>query len=342
MPKPRRLLVDLQSTPYYHCISRCVRRAYLCGDDALTGKNFDHRKQWLIDRMKTLARVFAVDICSYSTMSNHFHLVLRIDADRGRRLSDEQVVEHYGAVFPKVVKKLMKVSESERQRLISMWRERLWNLSWYMRCLNESIARQANREDGCSGRFWEGRFRSQALLDEGALLTCMSYVDLNPIRAGIADSLEASQFTSIRERLLAAADEACNRGTESGQGREPSWGLGQLLPFMVAANPVRVSGSWTRQPLPMHFEDYVALLRETAGGIGRQAGEDAEFTRSTASLLEQVGLSPERFAQSVREFGRSFFTMVGETHRIEAESERRGYRRRPGLRAARKLYRGAA
>ena len=197
MPKPRRLLVDLQSTPFYHCISRCVRRAYLCGDDPLTGMNFDHRKQWLIDRMKTLARIFAIDICSYSTMSNHFHLVLRIDADRGRRLSDEQVVERYGGVFPKAVKKLKKVSESERHRLISLWRERLWDLSWYMRCLNEAIARQANREDGCSGRFWEGRFRSQALLDEGALLTCMSYVDLNPIRAGIADSLEASEFTSI-------------------------------------------------------------------------------------------------------------------------------------------------
>ncbi len=342
MPKPRRLLVDLQSTPYYHCISRCVRRAYLCGDDALTGKNFDHRKQWLIDRMKTLARVFAIDICSYSTMSNHFHLVLRIDAERGRLLSDEEVVEHYAGVFPKAVKKLKKVSESQRQRLISMWRERLWNLSWYMRCLNEAIARRANREDECSGRFWEGRFRSQALLDEGALLTCMSYVDLNPIRAGIVDSLEASEFTSIRERLLAAAGAAGKGGTEAGPRRELPWESGELVPFAVAGVPSSTSGRWSQQPLPMHFEDYVAVLRETAGVIRREAGEEAELTRSTALVLERVGLSPERFAESVREFGGTFFTMVGETHRIEAESERRGYRRRLGLRAARKLYRGAA
>lgn len=358
MPKPRRLLVDLHSTPFYHCISRCVRRAYLCGNDPLTGMNFDHRKQWLIDRMKTLARIFAIDICSYCTMSNHFHLVLRIDADRGRRLSDEQVVEHYGGVFPEAVKKLKRVPESERQRLISLWRERLWDLSWYMRCLNEAIARQANREDGCTGRFWEGRFRSQALLDEGALLTCMSYVDLNPIRAGIADSLEASEFTSIRERLLAAAAKAATKegaaateeaaevrsesGTESGLVQGAPWQPGKLLPFAVGVVPANVAGPWCRRPLPMQFEDYVALLRETAGVIRRNAGEEAELTRRTASALERVGLSADRFAESVREFGRSFFTMVGESHRIEAESERRGYRRRLGLRAARKLYRRAA
>jgi REP element-mobilizing transposase RayT len=338
VPKPRRLLVDLDSTPYYHCINRCVRRAYLCGDDPLTGTNFDHRKQWLVDRMKTLAGVFAVDICSYSMLSNHFHLVLRIDAERGRNLSDAQVVERYGKLFPKVAKRIEKAAPGERARLISLWRERLWNLSWYMRCLNEAIARRANQEDGCTGRFWEGRFRSQALLDEGALLTCMSYVDLNPIRAGIADSLEASEFTSIRERLLAAAKAEQTPGAPA---TRPEWQAGELVPFAEEGSPPATSARWSQQPLPMRFEDYVLLLRET-GGIVRpeRVGDDA-LTGAAGSILEELGLSPSGFAQSVRDFARSFFTMVGERHRIEAETKRRGYRRQLGLRAARKLYRAA-
>ena len=71
MTRARQQLIDLSATPYYHVISRCVRRAYLCGEDKLTGKNFNHRRQWLVDRVKLLSDVFAIDIAAYAIMSNH-------------------------------------------------------------------------------------------------------------------------------------------------------------------------------------------------------------------------------------------------------------------------------
>ena len=82
-----------------------------------------------------------------------------------------------------------------------MLRTRLADLSWFMKCLAEPVARAANAEDGCKGRFWEGRFKVQLLCDERALLAAMAYVDLNPIRAGMADALADADHTSIQRRL---------------------------------------------------------------------------------------------------------------------------------------------
>ena len=209
MPQARYRLVDNQTTPYYHCISRCVSRAFLCGRDRFSGKNFDHRKQWILDRIKHLSSVFAIDVCAYAIMSNHFHLVLHIDVDQAGAWTFDEVIDHWLALYkgPEVAHKY-KVGEPIRaldqealSDLVVLWRARLSDLSWYMHCLNETIARMANEEDKCTGRFWEGRFRSQALLDAAALVSCMAYVDLNPIRAGMSESLAESEFTSIQERL---------------------------------------------------------------------------------------------------------------------------------------------
>ena len=191
MTLARRALVSLESTPYYHCVSRCVRRAFLCGDDSYSQQNFDHRRQWILDRMKQLTDVFSIGIASYAIMSNHYHVIVRIDRDQVLQWSDDEVIERWLSLFAGNVivnrwrsgERLSKAEESVVKKVISTWRQRLYDLGWFMRCLNEHVARLANQEDGCKGRFWEGRYKSQALLDEKALLTCMSYVDLNPIRA---------------------------------------------------------------------------------------------------------------------------------------------------------------
>ncbi len=209
MPEPRYRQVSLEDTPYYHCISRCVRRAFLCGSDPVTGFDFEHRRQWIVDRIKLMCSVFAVDLCAYAILSSHYHIVVRINVDAVRQWSDEEVASRWMQVFsgPPLMHQYLKnvsLTESELKNvseLFATWRARLGDLSWFMRCINEPIARTANREDHCTGSFWEGRFKSQALLDERALLACMAYVDLNPIRASMAKTPEKSDYTSIQERI---------------------------------------------------------------------------------------------------------------------------------------------
>ena len=211
MTRPRSALVSLTDTPWYHVVNRCVRRAFLCGQDAATGQNFDHRRGWIETRIRELASVFTIDVAAYAVMSNHYHVVLRVDSARARALDDEAVLRRWTQLFtgPLLVQRYLSVlrvqmgpAELDKvHEFAELYRQRLFDLSWFMRVLNESIARQANAEDDCTGRFWEGRFKSQALLDEQALLAAMAYVDLNPIRAGMAESLQGSEHTSIKARL---------------------------------------------------------------------------------------------------------------------------------------------
>ena len=210
MPTPRKKLISLESTPYYHVMGRCVRRGYLCGEDATTGKNYEHRRQWIVNRLALLSEVFAIDVLAYAVMQNHYHVVIRVNSKAGRSLSNTEVMDRWSKLYglPIVLSQfkagsLPKDDVPRAQQLIDIRRRRLLDISWFMKSLNEYIARLANAEDVCTGAFWEGRFKSQALLDEKALLTCMSYVDLNPIRAKIAETPEESEYTSIQLRCNA-------------------------------------------------------------------------------------------------------------------------------------------
>jgi len=175
MTKAREEQVCLEATPFYHCYVRCVRRAFLCGDDYSTGENYDHRKQWIVSRLKFLSYVYAIDICAYAVMSNHYHVVLHVDEARADQWTDKEVVERWlqlyngNALINRWLQSASTMGEAELDKvseIIELWRTRLCDISWFMRGVNETIARMANAEENCKGRFWEGRFKSQALLDE--------------------------------------------------------------------------------------------------------------------------------------------------------------------------------
>jgi hypothetical protein len=209
MTYPRSHLVSDNEPGFYHVASRCVRRAFLCGKDRNTGKNFEHRRQWIESRILELADCFSVSIYSYAVMSNHFHVVLHVDPQHAESLSDEEVARCWLAAFPgrlkhdgspKLEQQHLQTIVGNPERILEL-RKRLGSLSWFMKALNEPIARRANKEDDCKGKFWESRFKCQALLEPHAVLSCMAYVDLNPARAALCDALIDSDHTSIQRRL---------------------------------------------------------------------------------------------------------------------------------------------
>jgi len=203
MTTARSQLVDLNVTRYYHCISRCVRRAFLCGE------GFEHRRQWIENRIEMLAGHFAVSVCGFAVMGNHLHLLVRLDPATADDWSNEEVARRWLAVYPprtanlnkpKIVKMLVEEILND-EKLVAKYRQRLADLGWFMKALKEPLARMANKEDDCKGTFWESRYKSIAILDEEALLATCAYIDLNPVAAGMAATPETSRHTSVRQRV---------------------------------------------------------------------------------------------------------------------------------------------
>jgi hypothetical protein len=203
MASLRSRCVDETLTPWYHCISRCVRRLSLCGGQ------FVHRKQWIEDRLRELVGIFSVECAGFAVMDNHLHLLLRLDSRKAERWSEDEVVRRWFCLFPlRDTAGAPLQASAARIRLFaadSEWvekiRRRLANLGWFMKCLKEPLARKANREDGNTGALWEARYKSIAVHDEASLIATAAYIDLNPLAAGVAPTPEKSHHTSLRIRL---------------------------------------------------------------------------------------------------------------------------------------------
>ena len=203
MTVARMNLVDLDVTRYYHCVSRCARGAFLCGE------GLERRGQWIEDRIKLLAENFAVSVCGFTVLRNKFHVLVRVDPGVVDTWSDEDAVKRWLAVYPptksdasdpKVMQQLVKETVTDKAT-VTMYRERLQDLSWFMKALKEPLSRMANKEDGCKGAFWEGRYKTIAILDEEALLATCAFVDLSQVAAETAATPEASPYTSVRLRV---------------------------------------------------------------------------------------------------------------------------------------------
>ncbi len=363
MPRQARSeYLDPNTVQVIHGVQRCVRRAFLCGSDNASGNSFEHRRGWVRQRLEFLASVFGIDCLTYTVLSNHLHLILRTRPDVVATWSDDDVARRWLRLFP--VRRLEDGSAAEPAgseiatvtgnpgRLAEV-RRRLSDVSWWMRCLAENIARRANREDQCSGRFWEGRFKAQLLLDEASLLACAAYVDLNPVRAALANSLEESEYTGAKDRIDDLLDQqpqasgtkdknvrqrkewqATRAWERSRRPRKSGW-MSPLEIQETAGSPGPDASPCGRRAslrgfMSMSLPQYLELLDWT----GRQLHSRGRgsIPAELAPILERLGLEVGGWCDLVKKFGKLFKRAAGNAEQLATEAARRGqsYLQAPG------------
>ena len=338
-----------------HVLNRTVRRCFLMGDDPLTGKNYDHRKQWLEDQLRRLAAQFGIDLLCHAVLSNHFHLVLRSRPDVVAEWSDTEVARRWMLLCPLRKDESGNAAEPTEGELnvirkdpvrLSEIRSRLSDISWWMRLLSQNIAQRANRDDKEVGKFWQARYRAVRLLDETSLLACAAYVDLNPIRAAMAGTLEQSEYTSVKHRVEALKREVKGK---KGVGRSKRRVLGGCLPDGYLA-PLSINERRDRTGpcvhtqgarasdkgfLSMPVASYVELLDWTARQMVR--GKRGSTPAGARPVFERLGISEQTWCVLVKDFGRLFYAVAGQPQSIDAHRSRRGNHRYKTRRATREL-----
>lgn len=336
MTKSRKQQISLDATPFYHCVSRCVRRAFLCGHDQLTGRSYEHRHHQIEHDVLRLGSIFFIDVAAFAVLSNH--LVLHVNRPGCMNESPKSIARRWHSVFSgnTVSTKFLNdeaMEPYEREAIdtyIDLWRGRLHIISWFMKALNEKIARQANKEDDCTGHFWESRFKSQALLDEKAVLSCMAYVDLNPIRAAMATTPEDSDHTSIQLRINYWKEKSKQTDNAHAEDEQETLQPKSLLPF--AGNP--------RQPmpagLPFNLIDYIQLIDWT----GRQIRDDKRGSIATGAppILRRLNIAPDHWEELCTHFEKRFKGIAGSSHSIKQSISSFGLTRQTNTSNAHRLF----
>jgi hypothetical protein len=334
MATPRSRLVNPTITRWYHCISRCVRQAFLLAEGP------ENRKGWIENRLKELADIFAITVGGFSILDNHLHVLLRLDPEVAAGWSDEDVVRRWGRLYPPRGKdrQVLPVSDAWVQERLSRpgWvakaRERLQSLSWFMKCLKEPLARMANRQDKKKGAFFDERFKSIAILDEEALLATSVYIDLNPVAAKMDQAPETSTHTSIKQRVehveaqgriadLAAALEGSVAGSRAASGLEESlW----LCPI---EDRRRLDSKREGMIEGFSLGSYLLVVDYT-GRLYRK--EKAAISAELAGVFDRLGCTGERWSARMEKLGQGrllgrFF--AGSKAKLQEIAERLGLRR---------------
>ena len=314
-----------------------------------TGRDYSYRKDWVRQRLEALASVFAIDVLDHAVMENHVHTILRNRPDIAKKWTKREVVERWLRLCRKCLRLLDLPEREDVEKVlqtkgrVDVLRRRLSNISWFMIMLKEPISILANIEDDVSGHFWAERFGSMRLKNEEALLVCSLYVDLNPIRAGAAQTPEQSTYTGACDRLKDLERELLARRRKKqetlrrvlGEDRD-DWRLdasrlsGKLRSGWMS--PVRVEGDGYRGVaagrrasdkgyLPMTLEKYLVILDEC--GRKETEGKRGVIPAQLPPLCERLGLSAGRWAEEARDAGRRFGRIAKQCAKQGAEREKK-------------------
>ncbi|MFO1062809.1 MAG: transposase [Pirellulales bacterium] len=307
-----------------HVMSRVVRRCFLFGTDVHTGKCYNHSRAWVETELKRLAAGFGIDLLAYTILSNHLHLVLRTRPDIVESWDDTEAARRWLNACP-IRKGASEPTEPELNSIrndpvkLKAIRRRLSCISWWMKLLCQRIAQRANKESEEKGVFWSGRFKAVRLLDETSILACAAYVDLNPIRAAMAETLESSCYTSIKTRIESLLQE-----TETKESTEESDASPDrfLAPVQIDEHhdPLGPRPSRTKCRasdkgfLPISRAAYIELLDWTARQVA--PGKRGCTPESAPPIFERLEISPETWCSLVGAFGRLFHHVAGKPHMV--------------------------
>ena len=337
--------LDPSEVTVAHIFTRVVRKCFLLGVDPTSGKNFDHRKVWIEHYLQHFAACFGIDLLGFTVLSNHFHLILRTRPDVVATWDDQEVARRWLMLCPHRRKPDGSPAEPSEPELKSISgcpikraeiRKRLSDISWWMRLLCQRVATRANQDDGETGRFFQDRYKAVKLVDEASLLACAAYVDLNPIRAAIAETLETSDHTSVQCRIesMLSSREVLSEPSALEHDVEPEIlqvesaptnksDAGFLAPLTIdeAKDEVGPCASETGKRasdkgfLSMSLVDYLQLLDWTA----REMRPDkAGYTgRDVPPVITRLGLEPTAWTELVRDFGKLFHCVAGHPDNVD-------------------------
>jgi len=329
---------DIRST--FHICSRCVRQCYLLGFDEETGKDYSARKEWVPERLKVLQKVFMIEIYAYAIMCNHYHLILNNRPDLANALTIEEVAERWLMIHPTSFMRSAKLSKPRPEDIEELFikytveeiRLRLSDISWFMRELNQYIAIKCNKADQLKGAFFDGRFTSQFLADDEAIASCMVYIDLNPIRAKAASSIEDSYYTSGYDRMKAQtaktnleAFQATHKeedsltyhqlkevDTQKAIIQETAW-LAPLAPNAPdLKNDLKLASAPDLAPQPfLSFttEKYLELLDLT--GREYHKNKPGAIADKFAPILTAMGFQHKHWMLRIRHYGSWYYRAIG-------------------------------